>query len=100
MYISIGSVSKIIGISCTTLRLWDDTKQLPAAFRTCGGHRRYKLSTILLFCKHSGHEIAKHSLRMNQQLRAVTYARVSGSKQEQDLERQESHLLSVATSNN
>lgn len=46
MYLSIGQVSEMIGVSISTLRRWEYEQRLVAAFRTLGGHRRYQLASI------------------------------------------------------
>ena len=46
MYISIGQVAKVIVVSISTLRKWEDEQFFKCDFRTKGGHRRYDLSKI------------------------------------------------------
>ena len=43
--ISISKASKILGVDIRTLQRWDNDGKLKA-YRTLGGHRRYKLSEI------------------------------------------------------
>ena len=43
--ISISKASKILGVDIRTLQRWDNDGKL-IAYRTLGGHRRYKLSEI------------------------------------------------------
>jgi len=92
MYLGIGKVAAMIGVSVSTLRRWDETNVFSASYRTAGGHRRYKLVKILLFCKNirkilsSSYQIPKTSLRV------VSYARVSSSRQREDLKRQQDYL--------
>ena len=70
MYLGIGKVAVMIGVSISTLRRWDKINVLSASYRTAGGHRRYKLVKILLFCKNIGrilsssHQIPETSLRV------------------------------------
>lgn len=45
-YISIGEASKILGICSQTLRLYESKDPSILAFKTLGGHRRYKVSKI------------------------------------------------------
>ena len=40
VFISIGKVATLMGVSTTTLRRWDRKKKLSATFRTIGKHRR------------------------------------------------------------
>jgi len=51
MYLGIGKVATMIGVSISTLQRWDNDNLLSASYRTAGGHRRYKLIKILMFCK-------------------------------------------------
>jgi len=41
MYLSISQASNLIGVSPSTLRLWERNGRLKPAYRTFGGHRRY-----------------------------------------------------------
>ena len=43
--ISISEASEILGVDIRTLQRWDNDGRLKA-YRTLGGHRRYKLSEI------------------------------------------------------
>ncbi|MGI6426790.1 MAG: MerR family DNA-binding transcriptional regulator [Natronincolaceae bacterium] len=43
--ISISKASKILGVDIRTLQRWDNDGKL-TAYRTLGGHRRYKLSEV------------------------------------------------------
>jgi len=79
MYISIGKVSKLIGTSISTLRRWDTENYLNSDYRTKGNHRRYNYHTILQFLG-----IVKEKKDVN----VVIYARVSSSRQKEDLKRQ------------
>ena len=83
MYVSIGEVSKLTGISIVTLRRYDRLHKLKAKFRTPGNHRRYLVNEVLSFFG-----LAKESKpRIN-----VCYARVSSSDQKEDLTRQAKKL--------
>lgn len=46
-YISIGSVSIMLGVSITTLRRWHKSERLVPNYITFGGHRRYKRHDII-----------------------------------------------------
>ena len=46
MFIAIGKVSKLLGVSTTTLRRWDLAGIIKSTFRTTGGHRRYRFIDI------------------------------------------------------
>ena len=83
MYLSIGQSSKLIGASVSTLRAWESKGQLIPAFRTPGGHRRFKLESI--------HKVCGFSPRAESR-KTICYARVSSHDQKEDLERQKSSL--------
>lgn len=51
MYLGIGKVATMIGVSFSTLRRWDETNIFSASYRIVDSHRRYKIVKILLFCK-------------------------------------------------
>lgn len=78
-YLSIGEVSVLIGVSVVTLRRWEKSGKLQAAYRTFGNHRRYLKSKILEIFKTPDTGEPRFS---------VGYARVSSSDQKSDLERQ------------
>jgi len=90
MYISIGKVSKILGVSISTLRRWDTFRKLFSSFTTIGKHRRYLLNDILYFADQivPQHEQQNNSSRT----RAIIYCRVSRSKRKQDLHTQQQFL--------
>ena len=90
MYLSIGKVSELIGVSPSTLRRWDRKNQFCCSFKTIGKHRRYLLNDILQFTN----KIAKSNKisSINQRPLAIIYCRVSGSKQRNDLRTQQLHL--------
>jgi putative resolvase len=71
--ITIQEAGKILGVTPKTLRLWEKEGKIQS-FKTEGGHRRYQLAELLLGTKNTDLTVA--------------YARVSGSEQKQDLERQ------------
>jgi predicted site-specific integrase-resolvase len=65
---------------------------LLAAFRTPGGHRRYSLTAVLAFCNGTTSQASSDRDTGKHLSTAISYARVSSSKQKDDLARQESHL--------
>ena len=79
--IAIGEAAKLLGVSQTTLRRWEDSGKLVPE-RTRGGRRRYRLSSI------------RPDLMRNEQVvkKTIAYARVSSHDQTQDLERQKQLL--------
>ena len=83
-----------MGVACSTLRRWDKDNKLLPAFRTPGGHRRYSLVAVLAFCNDTIKEATNEQAGAVQQPTAISYARVSSSKQKDDLVRQERHLES------
>ncbi len=96
MYVSIGKAAQLMGVSPSTLRRWDKAATLPATFRTPGNHRRYKLATLLGRNQQLSRPANSFGHRPKPRPRVVTYARVSGSKQRSDLQRQMTHLQEYA----
>lgn len=76
-YVSTSKAAKIIGVSTKTLYNWDAAGKLKC-IRTKGLHRRYALSDVLNQC----------GAPESDGRRRICYARVSGVKQKEDLERQ------------
>jgi len=83
MYLSIGQAANLIGVSPSTLRLWERNGHLKPPNRTLGGHRRYDRHCLNSFVK----EQPKNCKR-----KQVAYARVSSSDQFEDLKRQKQVL--------
>ena len=46
MRVSIGKASNLLGISVSTLRLWERLGKVKPFCRTEGGHRRYKVQDL------------------------------------------------------
>lgn len=80
MYISIGQVSTLLGISISTLRRYDDNGIFTSSYRTPGGHRRYELSIVLEITGEIPSPVVSDTV--------IGYARVSGHKQKKDLQTQ------------
>jgi predicted site-specific integrase-resolvase len=82
--LSIQKVSKMLGVTVKTLKIWDNEGKLKAHFRTSGGHRRYRHSDIEEF-------IGTAKVEKN---RVFIYCRVSTKKQADcgNLLRQEERL--------
>ena len=82
LFLSIGQVASMLGVSTKTLRRWDKKGALNADFRTPGNHRRYEKGKILNI-------IRKKKQKKHHQQCAI-YSRVSSSRQKKsgDLERQ------------
>ena len=91
MYISIGQAAKVIGVSISTLRRWEDEQFFKCDFRTKGGHRRYDISKI-----ESGFLNKNNSIDNR---KVVAYARVSSHDQKRDLVRQKQRLEQHCKSN-
>ena len=92
MYISISKAAYMLGVSATTLRRWDASGHLKSAFRTFGGHRRYKMATLLEITGQMQQQASENRSHQPQKVQVVSYARVSSSKQRHDLQRQLQHL--------
>ncbi|MGI6427231.1 MAG: IS607 family transposase [Natronincolaceae bacterium] len=84
--ISISKASKILGVDIRTLQRWDNDGKLKA-YRTLGGHRRYKLSEI--------ESLISDSIKENTKKNVFIYCRVSTEKQADsgNLERQKDRLV-------
>ncbi len=48
---SIAAVSKLTGISCHTLRVWERRYGFPVPERSPSGHRRYDRTQVQLLCR-------------------------------------------------
>lgn len=84
MLISIGKAARLLGVSTSTMRLWDREGVLKPARRTQGNHRRYQSEKLNSFqSKDSG---------QSEKL-VILYGRVSSFDQKKDLERQNETLL-------
>ena len=83
MLLSIGKAAKRLGVSTSTLRLWDRQGFLRAKHRTKGLHRRYHIDDLDNFDSSSSQYPKKL---------VIGYGRVSSSDQKEDLERQKDSL--------
>ena len=92
MYISVGQAAQVIGVSISTLRIWEDEESFKPDFITKGGHRRYDLSRI--------EQEFLNKNKSNDRRKVVAYARVSSHDQKDDLTRQEQRLEKVCIENN
>ena len=99
MYGSIGKAARLLGVSPSTLRRWEQDNKFIPAFRTLGNHQRYKLTTLLEFTKQVSPKQDRQQPKKKLRVRVVTYARVSGSKQQGDLQRQITHLQDYVSRN-
>jgi len=102
MILSISNAARLLGVCTKTLRRWDATGVNKADYRTCGGHRRYKLEHIeqkinkdLKNCKSTILQREYKDPRNSYRVAAV-YARVSATKQKEDLIRQVDYLRTKA----
>ena len=84
---SISKAADILGVHINTLRTWDEKGKLEAV-KTCGNHRRYRLTDIQRLC-------GEYQEQKNNTIRVGTYCRVSTHEQKQkgDLERQNGRVL-------
>ena len=71
-FYTVGQLTKLHGVSPSTIRRWEASGLVSASKRTLGGHRRFWLED---------HEETKER-------RIVGYARVSSHDQKEDLQRQ------------
>ena len=91
VFVSIGKVCELLGISLSTAYRWIKSGKLKSEFRTLGNHRRFNLSHIKHTFISSAHDDNKFT---------VLYSRVSSHDQKQNLITQQSKLLHYAQFNN
>ncbi len=92
MYIRIGKATTVLGVAKSTLRRWEKEKKLNTDYRTREGHRKYSMSKLLQNIRQLPVTNKKNTSTVDKRPQVVTYARVSGSKQREDLKRQQEHL--------
>ena len=89
-FLTAGEAAKALGISISTIRLWDRKGILKPDERTAGGDRRYAISSL---------KRIKGNVRLAGDVRnTVAYARVSSSDQKEDLARQVAVLEAFCSS--
>ena len=89
VFISIGKVCQLLGISLSTAYRWIKSGKLKSEFRTIGKHRRFNLSSI-----HSQFIQSNNNDKLT-----VLYSRVSSHDQKNDLFTQQQKLLHYAQIN-
>lgn len=99
-FVPIHVAADLIGVSAKTLRRWDRSKKFEPDFLTLGGHRRYSRSKIMDQFKSASKLACIH--QNSPQKRAVSYARVSSSKQDErgDLTRQQEAISRFCSEHN
>ena len=80
MLLSVSKAARLIGVSISTLRRWEDEGKLYPTSRTLGNHRRYSAEMIS--------EVFEFEQNQNESLKNICYARVSSHDQKKDLKRQ------------
>lgn len=93
--ISIGEVSKILGVTPKTIRLWEQQGKINPE-RTPNGHRRYDRDEIVRMSKFYGKVRTEDDQKDR---RTIAYARVSSHDQKDDLKRQSELLESFCAAN-
>ena len=89
-FLTAGEAAKALGISISTIRLWDRKGILKPDERTAGGDRRYAISSL---------KRIKGDVRLAGDVRnTVAYARVSSRDQKDDLARQVAVLEAFCSS--
>ncbi len=78
-YVTPGEATRILGVCDRTLRYWEEQGKI-TAIRTAGGQRRYDITT--------------YTTGATEDRVIILYARVSSTKQKQDLQRQCEYLQS------
>lgn len=91
MLVSIGKASVLLGVSISTMRLWEKQGKIKPFCRTKGFHRRYQIQNL--------HEAIGVSSESDDRM-VVGYGRVSSFDQKEDLERQKETLMDWQTQNN
>ena len=91
VFVSIGKVCELLGISLSTAYRWIKSGKLIPEFRTLGNHRRFNLSQI----KHTFINSANNHNKLT-----ILYSRVSSHDQKNDLLTQENKLKIYAELNN
>ena len=89
VFVSIGKVCELLGISLSTAYRWIKSGKLKSEFRTIGKHRRFNLSSI-----HSQFIPSSNNNKLT-----LLYSRVSSHDQKNDLITQQSKLLHFAQIN-
>jgi len=85
--LSVGEVSRLLGVCVKTFHRWDKAGQLTPQFRTLGGHRRYKAADVLNL---------KGLTQLSAERSIALYSRISSADQRQDLHRQAQRLRGYA----
>ena len=93
MRVSISEAARILGVSITTLRRWDNEGKLTAE-RTPAGHRRYDLDKLKRLAVNRLTGDPEEATRIT-----IGYARVSSHDQKDDLHRQVLLLSDFCTQN-
>jgi excisionase family DNA binding protein len=55
-WLTLGQAAKYLGVAQSTIRKWTDSGRVPA-FKTPGGHRRYRQRDLDSFLEHSGQTV-------------------------------------------
>jgi putative resolvase len=101
MLLSISQGSRILGVCTKTMRRWDESGRFKADCRTIGRHQRYSLERLKGFIEdneklHKKRNKTIATLQMHSHEQVAIYARVSASKQKEDLVRQAEFLFKKA----
>lgn len=96
-YVSIGKICEELGISLSTAYRWIKSGKIKESFRTIGTHRRFDLEEIKekFFPNYK-----KIENKIKEEIKVVTYARVSSNDQVKDLITQENCLKQYCKENN
>ena len=93
MLLSASKASKLLGVSASTLRRWNRESKIQSS-RLPSGHRVYNVESILRNHAITTTATTTTTSSLESQRESFVYARVSSSKQKEDLERQKQYLLS------
>ena len=89
MLLSLEEAAKVLGVSKSTMRRWEEEGRLHPE-RTPGGHRRYRSEDLVQMVYHPVPTVGRVT---------IAYARVSSHDQQADLERQAILLSKFCTKN-
>ena len=81
--VAIGAVAEIFGVSCQTIRNWEEEGMFEV-YRTKGGHRRFSIEEVDKIRGIAANEDVK---------KTIVYSRVSSYDQKEDLKRQTRQIL-------
>ena len=89
-YYSAKTVTQLLGVTAQTLRNWDKEGKLKPSYVKSNGYRYYSEDAILSYTQER---------KTKKNLNVIGYARVSGKKQSDDLEKQVNNIKEYLSNN-